>query len=346
MKRIDLLLLVGLFLSLSACSKDGGSGGGGGNNTGGGGGGGTNPTPVVPIIPLPAGWKYNASYSTNFPTGIQAFSFDTIYNGRTVKAFCLAYDSRLGAYDFKPVQSATAKKVSEFVSQEPGIVFGGINGGFFGGNSSYSLVKFNNTQSSHNIKSVNRTYNGVSTPYYPTRAAFGIQANGSPTTAWIYHIGPTNDNIYQYPAPSPNAEGSAPQPVPTDIFPSGGTPWTVPTAIGGSPMLLRGGQVNISDVAELISINNTTSRPRSAIGHTANGIVLLLAVEGDNGSAGYPGINLSDLAGMLRQLGCTDAINLDGGGSTSLVISSRLTVRPGDAGVERPVISAVLIKQR
>jgi exopolysaccharide biosynthesis protein len=97
------------------------------------------------------------------------------------------------------------------------------------------------------------------------------------------------------------------------MFPTGGTPWTVPTAIGGSPMLLRGGQINISDVAELININNTTSRPRSAIGHTANGIVLLLAVEGDNSTAGYPGVNLAELANMLRLLGCTDAINLEGG---------------------------------
>lgn len=344
MTRPPLLALLFIGLFSIACSKgSGGSGGGGGGNTG---GGGTGPTPVVPIISLPAGWKYNATYSTNFPNGIQTFSFDTIFNGRTVKAYCLAFDTKLGLYDLKPLQSPTAKKVSEFVSQEPGIVFGGINGGFFGGNSSYSLVKYNNQQSSVNIKSVNRTYNGTSAAYFPTRAAFGIRSNGSPTTAWIYHVGTGNDNIYSYQTPSPNAEGSAPQPVPTENFPSGGTAWAMPTAIGGSPMLLKDGQVNISDVAELININNTTSRPRSAIGHTSNGIVLLLAVEGDNAVAGYPGVNLAELANMLLQLGCSDAINLDGGGSTSLVAAGRLTVRPGDAGVERPVVSAVLIKQK
>ncbi len=58
------------------------------------------------------------------------------------------------------------------------------------------------------------------------------------------------------------------------------------------------------------------------------------------------GINLADLASMMRSLGCTDAINLDGGGSTSMIIGNRLTVRPGDNGVERPVASALLIKQR
>jgi exopolysaccharide biosynthesis protein len=116
--------------------------------------------------------------------------------------------------------------------------------------------------------------------------------------------------------------------------------------IGGSPLLLQAGSVRITDVEELININNTSSRPRTAIGYTAAGRLVLLAVEGDNASAGYPGINLVDLANLLKSIGCTDAINLDGGGSTSMVIGSRLTVRPGDNGVERPVTSAVLIKQR
>jgi exopolysaccharide biosynthesis protein len=39
-------------------------------------------------------------------------------------------------------------------------------------------------------------------------------------------------------------------------------------------------------------------------------------------------------------------LNLDGGGSTSLVVNSTKTVRPGDNGVERPVVSAVLIKRK
>jgi exopolysaccharide biosynthesis protein len=56
---------------------------------------------------------------------------------------------------------------------------------------------------------------------------------------------------------------------------------------------------------------------------------------------------LVSFAAFLKSLGCTDAINLDGGGSTSLVIGGTKTVRPGDAGgIERPVVSAVLIKRK
>jgi exopolysaccharide biosynthesis protein len=96
----------------------------------------------------------------------------------------------------------------------------------------------------------------------------------------------------------------------------------------------------------MIVINNKTSRPRSAIGYTNNNIVLLLAVEGDNSVGGYEGVNLLDLSNILVSLGCQDAINLDGGGSTSMVVSSQQLVRPGDNGIERPVISAVLIKKK
>ncbi|NDF97465.1 MAG: phosphodiester glycosidase family protein [Chitinophagia bacterium] len=339
MKR-NVAFFCGLLLVVTmACSKS--SSGGGGNT-----GGGSTPTPVVPIITLAPGWKYSATLSINFPSGMQAFTFDTIFNGRKVKAFCVAYDPSTNRFDFKPVVSTTAKTTSQFASSESGLVYVAINGGFYGGNQSYSLIKYNGVTSSPNIKAVTRLFNGSNASYYPTRAAFGITSTGAPTTAWVYSVGAGNDNIYSYPSPSPNAEGSAPQAIPTESFPSGGSPWGAVSAIGGSPMLLRSGAVRISDVEELININNSTSRPRSALGYTASGRVVILAVEGDNANAGYPGINLSDLASMLGSLGCTDAINLDGGGSTSMVIGNQLTVRPGDNGVERPVISALLLKQK
>lgn len=334
-KSLVVLLMAGIVVS---CSKK--------TTTGGGGGPVSPPVPVTPIITLPQGWKYNTSYSTGLPNGMQVFSYDSIFNGKQTKAFCLAYDSKMDRFEFKPVLSATAKKPSEFFAQETGITYACINGGFFGGNASYSLVKYNNTVLSPNIKSVNRTYNGSSTPYFPTRAAFGVSSTGVPSSAWVYSIGAGNDNIYSYPSPSPNAEGSAPQPIPDASFPAGGTVWNPVSAIGGSPMLIKDGTINITDVQELININNTTSRPRSALGYTSNGIVLIVAIEGDNAAAGYNGLSLAEEATMMKDLGCTNAINLDGGGSTSLVIANRLTVRPGDSGVERPVVSALLIKQK
>ena len=340
MKRFAYSLLISLWI-LSGCTKS--------NNT-------TvtpvqpvNPTPTPPpttLLTLPAGWKLSTLLTASFPSGIQLYFFDTLYQSKKTKAFCLAYDSKKTNLEFKPVLAAAAKKPSDFYKDEPGVVYACINGGFFGSNQSYSMVQYNNTVLSANIKSVSRALNGVNTAYYPTRAAFGMNASGEPVSAWIYHVGAGLNDVFSYPAPSPNAEGSAPQAEPTALFPAGGSRWVTTAAIGGSPMLIRNGTIQISDVAELISINNTTSRPRSAIGANSSGLVIVLAVEGDNTSAGYAGMNLAELAAMLQDLSCTNAINLDGGGSTSMVVGNQLLVRPGDNGVERPVVSAVVIKQK
>lgn len=306
------------------------------------------PPPVgTNLITLPAGWKVSPTFGTSFPAGIQVYQFDSTFQGQTIKAFCLAYDSKNINFEFKPVVAATATTPTNFYNAESGIstVYACINGGFYGGNQSYSLVKYNNAVSSANIKAVTRSFNGTNTSYFPTRAAFGVSSTGEPSVAWIYNVGTGNDLIYSYPAASPNALNTAPQAVPSATFPAGGSIWSTNSAIGGSPMLLKANTVNITDAAELIDINNTTSRPRSGIGYNANGIVLIVAVEGDNPST-YSGINLANFAALLKSLSCTDAINLDGGGSTSMVIGGSRTVRPGDNGVERPVVSAVIIKRR
>lgn len=298
------------------------------------------------LMTLPAGWKFSVNLSNGFPDAIEAYEFDSLVQGTKVKAFAVAFNPKNSPIEFKPVLSATAKKPSEFYTQEQGVVYACINGGFFGGNQSYSLVKYNNSVLAANIKSVSRTYNGLSTPYYPTRAAFGINTTGDPSVAWIYHVGTGNDKVFQYPLPAANLLGALPKQQPDENFPAGGTEWQVNSAIGGSPMLLKAGSINITDKEELIDINNTTSRPRSAIGATTGGLVLVLAIEGDNPSGGYAGINLADLAKMLKDLGCKDAINLDGGGSTDLIVNNRQTVRPGDNGVERIVPSVVVIKKK
>jgi hypothetical protein len=303
------------------------------------------PVTVTPITSLPAGWKIATGYMTNLPAGVQVYQFDSVFNAQKIKAYCFAFDSKNNAVEFKPVVSATAKTPSAFIQEEPGITYACINGGYFGGNQSYSLVKYNNVVISPNIKSLTRTYNGSATSYYPTRAAFGFSSSGTPSVAWIYNVGSGNDNIYSYPAPSPNELNVAPQPVPTETFPAGGVVWNTATAIGGSPVLIKNNTVQITDKEELISINNTTSRPRTTIGYLSNGIVITIVVEGDN-APDYPGINLADLAALLKSFNCYEAINLDGGGSSSMLIGGTKTIRPGDNGVERPVVSAILFKKK
>ena len=69
------------------------------------------------------------------------------------------------------------------------------------------------------------------------------------------------------------------------------------------------------------------AHPRTAIGIKENGDILLYTIDGRQNGYSY-GVKLSTLADRMKELGCVEAINLDGGGSTSII--ARL---PGDEGI-------------
>lgn len=86
--------------------------------------------------------------------------------------------------------------------------------------------------------------------------------------------------------------------------------------------------------------------PRAAFGVGAG---VLLAVACDGRGEEDAGVTLAELAELMRQLGAHTAVNLDGGGSTSLVSAGRLVNRPRAAhGVEipggRPVVTALTFR--
>jgi exopolysaccharide biosynthesis protein len=84
---------------------------------------------------------------------------------------------------------------------------------------------------------------------------------------------------------------------------------------------------------------------RSAAGVADRGhILLLLALDGSAESG--TGLTLRELAGLLAALGASDGVDLDGGGSSTLVTRSALTGRPvvrnhPSGGAQRPVANAV-----
>ena len=81
--------------------------------------------------------------------------------------------------------------------------------------------------------------------------------------------------------------------------------------ISGGPYLLKDNQIFIDMTAQkLQSIGGRN--PRTAIGYTEDNNLVLVAVDGREGSS--VGLTLVELAKLMKTLGCTNAINLDGGG--------------------------------
>jgi hypothetical protein len=123
-------------------------------------------------------------------------------------------------------------------------------------------------------------------------------------------------------------------------------PFTADFIIGGGPRLVANGQATVAAEAE--GFNPAFSRqrhPRTAIGIRHDGKLVLVTVDGRQPKKSV-GMTIEEFAALLIELGCSDALNLDGGGSTTMVIKNRVVNSPSDQTGERPVSDALLISPR
>ena len=108
-------------------------------------------------------------------------------------------------------------------------------------------------------------------------------------------------------------------------------------AIGGMPLLVSDGQVALGEC----TISFCLRHPRTGVGVTPEGRLLLVVVGGRQ--PGYSvGMSLEEFARLFLDLGATFAMNLDGGGSSTMVVKGKVVNQPSD-GTERLVSSAILV---
>ena len=112
--------------------------------------------------------------------------------------------------------------------------------------------------------------------------------------------------------------------------------------LAGGPRLLNQGQVQHTTIDERFQPDIAVGRsPRTAVGITATGGVILAVVDGRQARHSV-GLTLPETAEFMRELGAQSALNLDGGGSSTMVIGGEVVNRPSD-GRERPVSNALLV---
>jgi hypothetical protein len=113
--------------------------------------------------------------------------------------------------------------------------------------------------------------------------------------------------------------------------------WNASDVVGGMPILVQDGRT----VAPSCSTSFCRRNPRTAIGWTANGRLLLVVVDGRRPSWSQ-GATLREMADIMRDLGAVQALNLDGGGSSTMVVRGDVVNKPSDDR-ERLLTNAVLI---
>jgi hypothetical protein len=121
------------------------------------------------------------------------------------------------------------------------------------------------------------------------------------------------------------------------------TQWpAIEHVLAAGPRLLENGQVAISGVREQFKPDVVWGRaPRSALGIMKDGSLLIVSVDGRMPGISH-GMTLEELATHLQSEGAIEALNLDGGGSTTLYVRDRVVNHPSD-GAERPIHNALLL---
>jgi hypothetical protein len=123
--------------------------------------------------------------------------------------------------------------------------------------------------------------------------------------------------------------------------------WKMKTAVGGGPVLIQNGEVKITNEEELKfsgkAIND--KHPRTCMGYTNDGYLIIMVIQGR-----FPGIaegaTLEQQARLLIDVGCVEALNLDGGGSSCMLVNGKETIKPSDKGGERPVPAVFIIAKK
>ena len=286
---------------------------------------------------LPFAWS---EIKTTLPKSIKVFAGESYrYDGLPVRVWRVEIDysdTNLTARAFLSKALSGKEPVSAMAAQNGALL--AVNGGYFDMISrparTYSLVKSGGQMFWPNIAKVSRA-NGQ---YYVLRGAFGIRSNRQFALDWIGHFG---NDIFSFDRPLNNAP-TVIAPVPSKET---GTLWNdVPDAIGGGPILLKNQSAPLSYDEEAFFGSGYEANkpyPRTAVGFTADNHLLLFITDGKQPNWSV-GLTLPQLAEQMQNFGCTDAMNLDGGGSTTLVVQGRVLNRPSD-GRERPVTSILAI---
>jgi len=171
--------------------------------------------------------------------------------------------------------------------------------------------------------------------YYLARGTLGFLEDGSPDIAWVS----SRDGVlYEWGDPPPNTLET---PV-TGLDFEGLQEWPARHAVAAGPVLVMQGVERVTIDAEVFFGTKIPDlNPRTAAGVTIEGDLIVIVVDGRQRAS--RGVSLTELASIMLELGSVEAVNLDGGGSSMLIVDGVLVNRPLGSQSQRQVMSALLI---
>jgi len=186
--------------------------------------------------------------------------------------------------------------------------------------------------------------------HYITRSAIGINNKRIADVAWIY-TDTVKRKSYEVVGEPVDTSGESYYLTRGQLkvltLGSEFRPWKMQVAVGGGPNLISAGEINITNEQERMFTGKSAEykHPRTAMGYTSDGYLIIMAIEGRfPGKA--EGATLLQEAIMLKALGCVEALNLDGGGSSCMLVNGKETITPSDPTGQRPIPAVFMVKRR
>ena len=320
--------------------------------------------PIQPNDPYPGiiykGWQNVSKTFGNLPAYIQIYHRRSTPSGKLASIYLGVADMRSATFsvstDIHWSSEANGNgneslyTLSEFYERngKPALV---INGGLFFSAKTPSGNIFYYSQSacysggkmlSHNQNYWSKNWADF---WYPTLGVFYKDKGGQYHALWSYYNKDGNDYAY---TECKQIDRSKPETnTPDANYPTQGKVLNKGEAIegiGGVSVLISNGQLKNTWHDELLDVSANTAQPRTAIGYdTQTNKMFFLVCEGRNEAMGIAGMTTAQEADLLLGVGCTEALNLDGGGSSCMLVNGKETINPSD-GHQRKVINACFIK--
>ncbi len=274
--------------------------------------------------------------TVDLPVGVKFF--EGVRESPKFKAWYLEVDLNESEIALVPyLADDGTEKITDFSAREN--TFATINGGYFGGGISYSTLVNPGQVLAQNVTALTRN----SKSYPVIRSMFGIKEDRSMSVDWIYHFGGGVENLYQFDAPLPYTSSSD-DPLPSPQQSEGTQYSDAFMGVGGGPVLVKADTVNVTYNEEIFwgsGVGRDDADPRTAVGYTSDGKAILMVVDGRQSAS--VGVSLPELAQIMIDLGATEAINLDGGGSSQMAIGDSLINRPQGGSFERSVATFLAV---
>ena len=299
-------------------------------------------------------WSDVSEEFGELPQYIKVYKSPSKLQGKSAIAFVAVADMTYAEWNIWSITDPEGDGTSE-TFKTPSKVYGEgswpivINAGFFyaegGKRYASSLAVKDGKVLTYNINYA--VYDWGATPIdmrYPTRAAFCEYADGMFDVCYVYN---GSFGHYMYQSPANNSWAKTTSTTPSSSYPAGGKSFSAVTAIGGGPALVNKGKFVDSFEKELFNGPNgiapDSAQPRTAIGVTEDRQLVLFVCEGRQMTSGVAGFTTADVANVLMDLHCIEAMNLDGGGSSCMLVNGKETIKVSD-GAQRPVGSTIMIR--